>query len=224
MFKVKKAVVLLSGGLDSATALFWARHKGYKCFCLIFNYGQRHKKEINRARLIAEKARSEYKILNINLGAAGSSLVNKNIRLAKNVRKETIPLTYVPARNIIFLSFAAAFAEAKNARAIIIGTNQVDYSNYPDCRKNFLAAFEKAVNKGTRTGLSVDKFKIIAPLQDKSKAQIVKTAVNLGVPLELTWSCYRGGKYPCNLCPSCRIRARGFKEAKVEDSANRRYS
>lgn len=224
MFKVKKAIVLLSGGLDSATALFWARHKGYKCFCLIFNYGQRHKKEINCARLIAKKAQSEYKILNINLGARGSSLVNKNIRLAKNVKKKTIPSTYVPARNIIFLSFATAFAEDNNCNVIIIGTNQIDYSNYPDCTKEFLRAFERAINKGTKSSIKGIPLRIVAPLENMTKADIIKTAVKLKVPLGLTWSCYKGGKTPCGRCPSCRIRARGFKEAKVKDNANRRYS
>ncbi len=214
---MKRAIVLLSGGADSATSLFWARQKGYKCFCLVFDYGQRHKKEIKHAKLIAKNAGCGYRVLRISLGGEASSLVNKKISLAKKINKRIIPLTYVPARNIIFLSFGVSFAENRKADAIIIGTNQIDYSNYPDCRKEFIKAFEGAINKGTKSGIEGRPFRIVAPLENMTKADIIKTAVKLGVPLELTWSCYKGGKKPCGVCPSCRIRARGFKEAGVKD-------
>jgi len=215
--EAKKAIVLLSGGIDSTTALFWAKQKGYNCFCLIFDYGQRHKKEIRKAELIAKKAGSEYQVLRICLSGCKSSLVDKNIPLAKGKISKSIPSTYVPARNIIFLSFAVSFAESKNINAIIIGTNQIDYSNYPDCRGEFLRAFQAAINKGTKSGVTGNLFKIIAPLENKTKAHIIKTANKLNVPLEMTWSCYSGGRKPCGRCPSCIIRARGFRQAGLED-------
>lgn len=214
---MKKAVVLLSGGIDSTTALFWAKEKGYKCLCLIFDYGQRHKKEINQAKLIAQKAGCEYKVLRIVLAGEGSSLVNRQISLARPKISKSIPATYVPARNIIFLSFAVSFAESRKASTIVIGTNQIDYSNYPDCRSEFLKAFQSAVNKGTKSAIAGNLFKIVAPLENKTKARIIKTAKKLNVPLELTWSCYGGGKRPCGKCASCLIRAKGFKEAGIKD-------
>ncbi len=214
---MKKAIVLLSGGIDSATSLFWARQRSYSCLCLIFDYGQRHKKEIGQAKLIAKKAGCKYKILKIRLGKNSSSLVNKNIALAKRINSKSIPSTYVPARNIVFLGFAASFAESKKADTIIIGTNQVDYSNYPDCRRDFLKAFQRAINKGTKSGATGNLFKIIAPLENKTKAQIIKTAKRLNVPLELTWSCYNGGRKPCGRCASCLIRAKGFRQAGIKD-------
>lgn len=214
---MKKAVILLSGGIDSTTALFCAKHKGYRCLCLIFDYGQRHKKEVTCAKSIAKKAECEYKTLKIDFAKAKSSLVNKNIALTKRINPKTIPLTYVPGRNIIFLSFATSFAETKNARTIIIGTNQIDYSNYPDCRGEFLRAFQRAINKGTKSGVRGNLFKIVAPLENKTKAQILKIARRLNVPLELTWSCYSGARRPCGRCTSCLIRARGFKKAGMKD-------
>ena len=217
MHDMKKAIVLLSGGIDSTTSLFWARRRGYDCLCLIFDYGQRHKKEISQARLIARKAGCKYKILKTSLAKNNSSLVNKKITLAKRVKSNSIPSTYVPARNIIFLSFAASFAESKKADTIVIGTNQIDYSNYPDCRQEFLKAFQRAINKGTKSGVTGKPFKIIAPLENKTKAQIIKTAKRLNAPLELTWSCYNGGRKACGRCPSCLIRAKGFRQAGIED-------
>ena len=214
---MNKAIVLLSGGIDSTTALLWAKNKGYKVFALIFDYGQRHKKEIKQAKLIAKKLHCKYTVLKINLAGGSSALVNKAIAVPDRAAANSIPATYVPARNIIFLSFATAFAEEKKAQAIVIGTNQIDYSNYPDCRKDFLKAFQKAINKGTKSGIKGKAFKILAPLEDKTKAQIVKIAVKLKVPLKLTYSCYRGGRKHCGSCPSCRIRMGGFKKAGIND-------
>ncbi|MBN1405469.1 MAG: 7-cyano-7-deazaguanine synthase QueC [Candidatus Omnitrophica bacterium] len=214
---MKKAVILLSGGLDSATSLFWAKAKGCKLFCLMFDYGQRHKKEISQAKVIAAKANCRYRVLKIDLAGKHSSLVNKHMKITAADIKKIIPSTYVPARNMIFLSFAASFAESEKADAVIIGANQIDYSNYPDCRAGFLKAFENAVNKGTKQGAQGKKIKILAPLLNKTKAQIVKMAKRLNVPIELTWSCYSGGKRACGRCPSCVIRAKGFKEAGIED-------
>lgn len=213
----KKAIVLLSGGMDSATSLFWALKEKYKCFCLIFDYSQRHKREINRARSIAKSTKCECKVLKINIPTDKSSLINKNIPLENKVSANVIPMTYVPGRNIIFLSIAASCAETKNADTIIIGTNQIDYSNYPDCRSEFIKTFQSAINKGTKKAINGNPFKILAPLGNKTKSQIVTMAINLGVPLELTWSCYAGGKAPCGKCASCILRAKGFREAGVDD-------
>jgi len=211
------AIVLLSGGLDSATSLFWAKKNGFRPFCLIFDYGQRHKKEIDNARAIAKKAKCGYEIVKFNLASDTTSLVNKKLKLPKKVMPDEIPSTYAPARNIIFLSLGVSFAETKKAQFIVIGTNQLDYSNYPDCRDEFIRAFQKAINLGTKSGTQAKTIKILTPLQNKNKAQIIKLAVKLKVPLELTWSCYAGNTKPCNICPSCIIRAKGFKEAGVAD-------
>lgn len=218
---MSKAVVLLSGGLDSATTLYYAKSKGYKCHCLLFDYGQRHRREIESAKRIARMAKSEWQIIKIKLPWKGSSLLDKKIKIPEleNWRTgalgyPTIPSTYVPGRNIIFLSFALSYAEAIGANTIFIGANAIDYSGYPDCRPEFLRAFQKVVNTGTKGG---SKLKVAAPLIEKSKKEIVKLAQRLKVPLELTWSCYKGGKGPCGVCDSCVLRAKGFKEAGVTD-------
>ena len=213
-----KAVVLLSGGLDSATTLYYARAKGNQAFSLTFDYGQRHKRELVSAGKLAGASGSRFRLLKISLPWKGSSLLDKSISLPKGMIKRcAIPNTYVPGRNIIFLSYATSYAESIGAQRIFIGANQIDYSGYPDCRMSFFRAFGKAVNRGTRTGIEKDAIRIEAPFINKTKADIIKAAFRLKVPLEYTWSCYKGGKAPCGRCDSCLIRGKGFKEAGFKD-------
>lgn len=207
---MKKAVVLLSGGLDSTTTLYYALDKGYACQALIFDYGQRHKRELRSAVAVAKRVKVPYHIIKIKLPWKGSSLLDSRVplpvsRSTKNIGK-IIPSTYVPARNTIFLSFALSFAEAVGAQAIFIGANALDYSGYPDCRPDYYAAYQKVIEKGTKA----KKIKIVTPLIDLTKAEIIKLGRKLGAPLEMTWSCYQGGKEPCGVCDSCRLRAKGF--------------
>lgn len=205
--------MLLSGGLDSATVLYFAKALGYTCYCLIFDYGQLHKKEINCAVNVAKASRSIYRILKIDFPWKGSALLDKKIKVPDKITKG-IPATYVPARNIIFLSFALSFAETINAQAIFIGAHAQDYSGYPDCRPEFFRAFVKMAKAGT---LGAGKIKILAPLLNRKKAQIISLGLKLNVPYKLTWSCYRGAKMPCGKCDSCHYRAKGFKEAGLVD-------
>jgi len=207
----KQAVVLLSGGLDSATVLYLAKARGYLCRCLIFDYGQLHKKEVQQAIKIAKAAGCAYKILKIDFPWKGSALLDRKIKVPQKISRG-IPATYVPSRNIIFLSFAASFAETIGAEAIFIGAHAQDYSGYPDCRPEFFAAFSKMVKVGTYGGFSIQ-----APLLRKNKSQIILAGRKLGVPFELTWSCYRGTKTPCVKCDSCYYRSKGFKEAGLVD-------
>ncbi len=204
----KKAVVLLSGGMDSATTLFYAKKKGYKTYSLIFNYRQRHKKEIIFAKRIARLAKSRYFVLDIKLPWKKSALLDKKISIPeqRNLSSRKIPLTYVPARNTIFISFALSFAEAIKASSIFIGANARDFSGYPDCRPIYFKRFNAFLKKATK-----DKhIKIEVPLLYKTKKEIVGIARKLKVPLERTWSCYRGGKKPCGKCDACRFREKGF--------------
>ena len=216
---MKKSIVLLSGGLDSAVTLYFAKKRGYQCHALIFDYGQRHRKEIRHAQSIARRAGCLYQVVTIALPWKGSALLDKKIGLPKNrsLDARDIPVTYVPARNIIFLSFAASYAEAVGARTIFIGANAIDYSGYPDCRPEFFKALANALNRGMKSGVQGRRLKIETPLVRMSKAQIVRLAVKLGVPLKLTWSCYSGGETPCGLCDSCRLREKGFREAGIKD-------
>ena len=231
---MKRAVVLLSGGLDSATTLYIAKRDGFKSFCLIFDYGQRHRREIESARRIARFAHCAHKVIKFNLPWKGSSLLDRNINIPgvtkslsrslalarDSLRSQVtgeIPSTYVPARNIIFLSFALSYAEAISASAIYIGAHAQDYSGYPDCRPEFFKAFAKVISRGTKSGFEKKKVEIKTPLLNKNKAQIIRLGMSLGVPFALTWSCYQGGKRPCSKCDSCYFRAKGFKEAGIED-------
>ncbi len=211
----RRAIVLLSGGLDSAVTLYLAEKKGFKCHCLIFDYGQRHRREIASAKRIAQTAGCEWKVLKVSLPWKGSALLDKKMEVAKSAGE--IPGTYVPARNIIFLSFALSFAEAAGAQAIYIGAHAQDYSGYPDCRPDFFTAFSKVIATGTKAGVEKRKIEIKAPLINKNKAQIIKLGKRLGVPFTLTWSCYRGARRPCGECDSCYFRVKGFKEAGMED-------
>ena len=218
---MNKAVVLLSGGLDSATTLYFAQSKGYQSHCLIFDYNQRHHREIKSAIALAKKARCPYSLVKISLPWKGSALLDNKISLPKNksLTRLGIPATYVPARNIIFLSFAASYAETIGARDIFIGANAIDYSGYPDCRPEFIRSYQAMLAWGLKTGVEKQVIRLQTPLIRKTKAQIVKLALSLKVPLELTWSCYKGGFKPCGVCDSCRFRMKGFEEAKIGDSA-----
>ncbi len=213
----KKAIVLLSGGLDSAVTLSIAKSRGFECFCLIFDYGQRHKKEIECAKRIALAADCRFQLLKIKLPQKGSSLIDKKMILPAPA--SNIPSTYVPARNIIFLSFAFSYAEAIKAGAIYIGAHCQDYSGYPDCRPEFFRAFSKAILAGTKSGVEKNEIKLITPLIHKTKSQIIRLGESAGVNFKLTWSCYQGGRYPCGKCDSCYYRIKGFKEAKLKDPA-----
>jgi len=217
----KQAIVLLSGGLDSTTMLFYAKAEGYKVSGLVFDYGQRHRKEIDQAKKILKYARCSYRLVKISLPWKGSALLDKKVHMPKNrnlhAMAREIPLTYVPARNIIFLSFAASFAEAIGAKAIFIGANTLDYSGYPDCRPEFFQSFMKTLKKGSKAGVEGRRIKIETPLISLTKAQIIRLGLKLKVPYYLTWSCYEGKKKPCNRCDSCLLRQKGFDELKIKD-------
>jgi len=210
---MKKAVILLSGGIDSTTTLYYAKSKGYKCHALIFDYGQRHKRELQSAIKVAKQASVTYYILRITLPWKGSSLLDKKMKVPERKSLKGIPSTYVPGRNIIFLSFALSYAESIGAKAIFIGANAIDFSGYPDCRPAFYQAFQKVVKTGTKN----QKIKVLTPLIDMTKAQIIALGLKLKAPLKSTWSCYKGGKKPCGVCDSCKLRRRGFAQLGLHD-------
>jgi 7-cyano-7-deazaguanine synthase len=217
---MRKAIVLLSGGLDSTTALYWAKARGYAPVALAVLYGQRHAKELKAARAVAKRAKVPLHEVTLKLPwLAGSSLTNKSLRLPDlplaKIGAGGVPSTYVPGRNTVFLSLAASLADAAGADAVVIGANALDYSGYPDCRPAFTAAFERAARAGTRR----TKLKVLAPLLRLDKAGIVRLAREVGAPLELTWSCYAGTPRPCGRCDSCKLRAKGFREAGRPDPA-----
>lgn len=215
----KKAIVLLSGGLDSATVLCHVLDQGYETYGLIFDYGQRHKKEIKIAQHLAHVCGITAEVVKIGMPWKGSALLDKEILIPEHdaIDRHHIPATYVPARNIIFLSFAASYAEAVGAVRIFIGANAVDYSGYPDCRPAFFESYEAMMKQGLKTGVEGKKIKVGTPLLHKTKAQIIRMGMKLSVPYELTWSCYRGGKKPCGTCDSCQLRAKGFQQAGYAD-------
>ena len=216
----KKAVVLLSGGLDSATILAQAKAAGFACYSMSFDYGQRHHAELQAAERVAQQMGVvEHKVIGLNLnGIGGSALTDSSIAVPE-APTEGIPVTYVPARNTVFLSLALGWAEVLGARDIFIGVNAVDYSGYPDCRPEFIEAFERVANLATREGVEGRGFRIQAPLQNLSKAQIVQIGVQHGVDYGLTVSCYQADDdgRACGKCDSCRLRAAGFAAAGVAD-------
>ena len=216
----KKAVVLLSGGLDSATTLAIAQAQNFQCYALSFNYSQRHKIEIMAAKKMASDNHvSEHKILDIDLTQiGGSALTDSNIDVPE-YPTQGIPTTYVPARNTIFLSFALAYAETLSASDIFIGVNAVDYSGYPDCRPEYIQAFQNLAQLATRAGVEEENIVIHTPLLHMSKAEIIKKALELDAKLESTISCYQpddAGR-ACGVCDSCQLRRNGFQNADIED-------
>lgn len=214
---MKKAVVLFSGGLDSTTCLSVAIKDGYDVYPLSFNYGQRHKNELKCAESIVKfYGFNNHKIINID-NVGGSALTDLSIDVPDYEGKEDIPVTYVPARNIIFLSYAAAYSEVIEAEAIYIGVNAVDYSGYPDCRPEFIESFEKMINVGTKRGVNGKNIRVVTPLIMLSKSQIIRLAHENGAPLHLSTSCYKGGEIACGVCDSCVLRLKGFKEAGLID-------
>ncbi|UCV15000.1 7-cyano-7-deazaguanine synthase QueC [Quatrionicoccus australiensis] len=218
---MKPAVVLLSGGLDSATCVALARSQGFDCYCLSFDYGQRHSAELDAARRVAAALGAvEHRVINFGLAQfGGSALTDTSIAVPTGGVQPGIPVTYVPARNTIMLSLALAWAEVLGSRDIFVGVNAVDYSGYPDCRPEYIAAFEKMANLATKAGVEGVKLSIHAPLIDLSKAQIIQTGTALGVDYGLTVSCYQADAdgRACGECDSCRLRAEGFAAAGVAD-------
>ncbi len=217
---MKKAVILLSGGLDSATTLAIAKQQGFECYALSMSYGQRHSAELQAAERVANSIGvKEHRTIPIALdGFGGSALTDMSIAVPEE-GGSGIPVTYVPARNTIFLSLALGWAEVLGAEDIFIGVNAVDYSGYPDCRPEFLQAYETMANLATKAGVEGDGFKIHAPLVSMSKAEIIQKGTNLGVDYAATVSCYQadGDGKACGVCDSCRLRAQGFKDVGVSD-------
>lgn len=221
-----KAVVLLSGGIDSTTTLAIARDEGLACYALSFDYNQRHRVELEAAANVAKALGViDHRIVNIDLRAFGGSALTDDIDVPKDrppeVMNEGIPITYVPARNTIFLSFALAYAEVLSAPDIFIGVNAIDYSGYPDCRPQYIKAFETMSNLATKMGVEGQRITIHTPLIDLTKAQIIKRGMDLGVDYSLTFSCYdpQSNDEPCEHCDSCLLRAEGFRAAGIPDPA-----
>ncbi len=217
---VKRAVVLLSGGLDSATALAMAKEQGYDCYVLSFDYGQRSLTELNAARAIAvQLGAKDHRVLRLHLeDFGGSALTDTSIEVPEG-ETEGVPVTYVPARNTVFLSLALGWAEVLDADAIFIGVNAVDYSGYPDCRPEFIAAFETMANLATRRGINGEPIHIETPLMSLTKSEIIRRGTALGIDYALTVSCYQADDEgrACGRCDSCRLRAKGFADAGLPD-------
>ena len=224
----QNAVVLLSGGLDSVTCLYWAKANYANVTAVSFNYGQRHNSELNAAKKIAATAQVNHRIIDIDLAQLGGSALTdaslvvpdaKQTDFSDNQHNDSIPITYVPARNTIFLSYALALDCVTSANAIVIGVNAVDYSGYPDCRPEYIEAFEKMANLATKAGMMGNHLHIATPLLHLSKAEIIKLGVSLGVDYALTVSCYRADSEgrACGHCDSCYLRQQGFLQAEIDD-------
>lgn len=222
---MKRAVVLLSGGLDSATVLAMAREQGFECYALSVDYGQRHHAELAAAQKVAQALGArEHRVVNIDLtGFGGSALTDVNIAVPESA-SSGIPITYVPARNTIMLSLALAWAEVLHAQDIFFGVNAVDYSGYPDCRPEYVAAFERMANLATQAAVEGKPLTLHAPLLHLSKAEIIQQGVRLGVDYGMTVSCYQADEQgnACGRCDSCRLRREGFQSAGVPDSTRYR--
>jgi 7-cyano-7-deazaguanine synthase len=219
------AIALLSGGLDSATAAALAIEAGHRVIGLSFDYGQRHRRELVAAATLAEALALEvHHVIAVNLAAwGGSSLTDNALSVPTDgVEEGVIPSTYVPGRNTVFIALGLSLAEARGAERLVLGVNAVDYSGYPDCRPDYLEAFQSLADLASRVGREGRGTRLWAPLVTWSKARIVREALRLGVPIELTWSCYRGGSEPCGRCDSCRIRDAALIEAGRPDLASRR--
>jgi 7-cyano-7-deazaguanine synthase len=216
----RKAVVLLSGGLDSATVLAIAREAGFACYSLSLDYGQRHRAELAAARRVADALGAvEHKVLPLSLDAIGGSALTDQTIAVPDHATDGIPVTYVPARNTVFLALALGWAEVIGARDLFVGVNAVDYSGYPDCRPAFIAAFEALANLATKAGVEGGRFAVHAPLIEMTKADIIRRGAELGVNYALTVSCYQADEEgnACGVCDSCRLRAQGFAAAGVAD-------
>lgn len=218
--KIKRALVLVSGGLDSATVLALAKEQGYRCYALSFDYGQRHRYELRAAHKVARSIGVvEHRVMNIGLGDIGGSALTDTEIPVPVTPTEGIPVTYVPARNTVFLSLALAWAEVLDARDIFIGVNAVDYSGYPDCRPEYIAAFEAMAALATRSGVEGDPVSIRVPLINMSKKEIISRGTELGVDYSLTISCYAPDATgrACGVCDSCQLRSSGFRQACIPD-------
>ena len=221
-----KAVVLVSGGLDSTTCLAIAREQNFDLYALTLNYGQRHDHELNSARMIIDFFNiHDHSIIDIDLAQFGGSALTDRIDVPKKrdlSDMDEIPVTYVPARNTVFLSLALAWAEVLGSFDIFIGVNALDYSGYPDCRPEYISSFEKTANLATKAGVSGSSFKIHTPLIDMTKSEIIKVGLDLGVDYSLTSSCYDPDQEgnPCGLCDACYLRLKGFKETGITDPLN----
>jgi 7-cyano-7-deazaguanine synthase len=218
-----KAVILLSGGLDSSTVLYQAKADGYECYAISFDYQQRHRRELHSAFAVAGRSGVvQHQVVNFDLRQwGGSALTDETINLplerSLDEMSQNIPITYVPARNTIFLSFALGYAEAIAAERVYIGVNALDYSGYPDCRPDYIEAMQQVFQLGTKQGREGNPIKIVAPLIDLKKTEIIELGNKLGVPWELTWSCYAGNDVACGVCDSCRLRLAAFAELGLQD-------
>ena len=223
---MSKAIILLSGGLDSTTVLAIAKEQGYECYALSFDYGQKQRSELKSSKKISNQFQViEHRIMQISLNdIGGSALTDKNISIPKYSDSNEIPITYVPARNTIFLSFALAWAEVIDCQNIFIGVNALDYSGYPDCRPEFIKAFEDMANLATKQSVEGDRINIMTPLINMSKAEIIQTGLRLGVNYSETTSCYdaNANGEACGECDACVLRRNGFNNAKVNDPTHYR--
>lgn len=217
---MKKAVVILSGGLDSTTCMGIAKHDGYALYPISFDYGQRHRIEITHARRVAAYYKAvEHRVVKMDFlrEIGGSALTDDALAVPTNGVSDRIPVTYVPGRNLLFLAIASSYAEVVGAKAMYIGVNALDYSGYPDCRPEFIERVQATIAAGTKAGVEGHPTEVLAPLMHMTKAQVIRTGTALGVPYELTTSCYQGQDVACGVCDSCRLRLKGFAAAGLED-------